>query len=423
MKSKAIVLTCFIGTALEWYDFSLFGILASILSEVFFPHNDPAISLLKTFAVFSVGFLIRPIAALYWGYVGDKLGRKKAVTIIISIMTLSTVGIGLLPSYETIGIGAPILLVIFRLLQGFSASGEHAGMLAYLYEVAPSTKKGIYSSISISGVFAGMSLAIFSSLIVHQFLSKQMLYQWGWRLPFLLSSILGVVALIFIKKLVESTEFAKYIHLNNKIFTKQWMGMLREHTSQLIRATGLFQLAVIIPYIVFVYMVAIVIKNDVFSSASIYLITFCNLAMTSVLVMFFGYIGEQYNKWLYTISISCVAVGAIFIFPWFFSKNVMLFAFAQGYFGFFTAMFVGPLCSMLSQLFLPQIRYTGIALSLNIAATLFGGISPLILALFQLTKWPILYSIVFIIVSCGVAGICKITEKNELTYASQSLLR
>ncbi|WP_423063576.1 MFS transporter [Candidiatus Paracoxiella cheracis] len=333
MKNKGLIVTCLSGTALEWFDFSLFGIMSPILAELFFPSGNKTVSLLKVFIVFSIGFLVRPIAAFYWGYLGDKVGRKKTIILIVVLMTISSVAIGLLPTYESIGIASTVLLVMFRLMQGFSASGEHAGMLAYLYESSPREKKSFFSSISIAGVFVGMALATLFSLLVRVGLSKADLVSWGWRVPFLFSSVLGVVAFILRVKLLESDQFSEYIKSRNSLSTNRWAYTLLESKKQIIKGIGVFQLAVVIPYVIFVYMVAHAVKILALDPDNVYLLTFINLFLTAVLVIYFGFLGSKIKSWSQPFSIICLGVGSIFLFHWLYGESLAKYFIAQLYFG------------------------------------------------------------------------------------------
>lgn len=417
MKSRKLIATCLSGTALEWFDFSLFGILSPILAELFFPSSNKTVSLLKAFVVFSIGFLVRPIAAFYWGYLGDKIGRTKVIILIISMMTVSSVAIGLLPTYTSIGIASTALLTLFRLMQGFSASGEHAGMLAYLYEVSPKEKRYFYSSISIAGVFVGMSMAILFSLIVRVILNKSGMLAWGWRVPFLFSSVLGLVAYFLRKKLVESKQFDQYLKSRNSVSPMKWIHLLFEHKSQILRGIGIFQLAVVIPYVTFVYMVAHAVKVETLNASHVYFFTFINLVATAFLVTYFGSLGKSIKKWSQPLSIVCLGFGAIFLFHWLYGGNLLRYFIAQLYFGIFTAMLVGPFCSSLSESFTVGIRYTGIAVCFNISATIFGGLSPVVFSLIQFTESPILYSVIFIVTSCIIALASIVMTQEEKVYA------
>jgi MFS family permease len=197
------------GTVIEWYDFYIFGSLAAVLSSVFYPETNATISLLKWLATFAVGFAVRPFGALVFGRVGDLVGRKYAFMITLLIMGGSTAAIGLLPGYATIGIGAPILLVTLRLLQGLALGGEYGGAAVYVAEHAPDGKRGFYTSFIQTTATLGLFVSLLVILGTKAAMSDAAFRAWGWRIPFLLSAVLVVVSYYIRARMAESPLFAK----------------------------------------------------------------------------------------------------------------------------------------------------------------------------------------------------------------------
>jgi len=196
-----------IGNFIEWYDFGLYGFFAVTISALFFPSSDPAAALLSTFAVFALGFLVRPLGAFAFGWVGDRVGRRASLLAAVIMMSLSTVLLGVLPTYETIGVFATVLLVVLRLFQGLCAGGEYAGATIYVVEHAPKGWRGRYGSLSPAAVGIGTATAALVSLIVTSSVSDASLESWGWRIPFLISGPLGVIAIILRMRIEETPEF------------------------------------------------------------------------------------------------------------------------------------------------------------------------------------------------------------------------
>ena len=183
----------FIGNFVEWFDYASYGYLAAVIAVVFFPEADKTAGLLAAFAVFAISFLIRPVGGIFWGHIGDRIGRRNALSWSILIMSGATFCIAFLPSYASIGMWAPILLLVIRMVQGFSASGEYAGASAFLAEYAPTGKRGLYCSIVPASTAAGL---LFGSLFVagmHMFLTLEQIHDWGWRVPFLLAAPFGLI--------------------------------------------------------------------------------------------------------------------------------------------------------------------------------------------------------------------------------------
>jgi MFS family permease len=197
------------GTVIEWYDFYIFGSLAAVISGVFYPETNQTISLLKWLATFAAGFAVRPFGALVFGRIGDLVGRKYAFMVTLLIMGGSTAAIGLLPGYATLGIFAPILLVTLRLLQGLALGGEYGGAAVYVAEHSPDHKRGYYTSFIQTTATLGLFLSLIVILVTKHSMSDADFKAWGWRIPFLLSSILVVVSYYIRARMAESPLFAR----------------------------------------------------------------------------------------------------------------------------------------------------------------------------------------------------------------------
>ncbi|HMH85225.1 MAG TPA: MFS transporter, partial [Gemmatimonadaceae bacterium] len=197
-----------VGTMIEWYDFYIFGSLAAIIATQFFPGGNPTASFLKTLATFAVGFAVRPFGALVFGRIGDLTGRKFAFLATLLIMGGSTAAIGFLPGYGRIGIAAPIVLVILRLLQGLALGGEYGGAAVYVAEHAPDGRRGYYTSFIQTTATLGLFLSLAVILIVRAIVGEDAFKVWGWRVPFILSLLLVAISYYIRIRLRESPLFA-----------------------------------------------------------------------------------------------------------------------------------------------------------------------------------------------------------------------
>jgi MFS family permease len=195
------------GTIFEWYDFFIYGTLAAIIGPVFFPGDNAILSTLLVWATFAVGFGFRPIGAILFGYLGDKLGRKYTFLVTVTLMGIATAGVGLLPSAETIGIAAPIIIILLRILQGLALGGEYGGAAIYVAEHAPPEKRGFYTSFIQASVVGGFVLSLIVVLSTKWLMPADLFNAWGWRVPFLLSLILLAISLWMRLKLSESPVF------------------------------------------------------------------------------------------------------------------------------------------------------------------------------------------------------------------------
>ncbi|WP_374650013.1 MFS transporter [Rhizorhabdus sp.] len=206
-RDRLVILASTLGTVFEWYDFFIYGTLAGIVAGHFFPSDNPAVSFLIFLASFGVGFGMRPLGALFFGVLGDRLGRKYTFLVTIALMGVATAAVGVLPTYETIGVAAPILLVLCRILQGLALGGEYGGAAIYVAEHAPSDRRGLYTSFIQSGVVGGFLLSLIVVLGAGLVISDAEFEAWGWRIPFLFSLVLLGISLWIRLKLKESPVF------------------------------------------------------------------------------------------------------------------------------------------------------------------------------------------------------------------------
>ena len=251
-RSRQVV-AAVIGNALEWYDFIVYGFLASIIARQFFPSEDEYASLLMALATFGVGFFMRPVGGILLGIYADRKGRKAAMQLIIRLMTVSIALIAFAPNYAAIGMGAPLLIVVARMLQGFATGGEYASATAFLVESAPAHRKGLYGSWQLVGqclaVFGGAAMV---ALVTH-FFSPQTLDLWGWRVPFVLGLLIGPVGL-WIRRHLEDPE--EFIQARKQATgpAPSLMDVLRDHRRSILVSMGLACGATVSFYVVLVNM-------------------------------------------------------------------------------------------------------------------------------------------------------------------------
>lgn len=198
-----------VGTLIEWYDFYIFGSLATILSEQFFPKSNPTVAILSTLAFFAAGFVVRPFGAIFFGRLGDLIGRKYTFLVTLILMGGSTFAIGLVPSYASIGLFAPLLVLIFRLIQGLALGGEYGGAATYVAEHAPIGKRGFYTSFIQTTATLGLFVSIGVILTVRSSVGIEAFADWGWRIPFILSAVLVIVSVLIRMRMEESPLFTK----------------------------------------------------------------------------------------------------------------------------------------------------------------------------------------------------------------------
>src|SRR5436190_15312505 len=209
-KSLWFVITASsVGTLIEWYDFYIFGTLATILSAQFFPNSNPTAAFLSTLATFAVGFVVRPFGALVFGRLGDLVGRKYTFLVTLVLMGGSTFAIGLVPGYATIGIAAPLIVLLLRIVQGLALGGEYGGAATYVAEHAPVGRRGYFTSFIQTTATLGLFLSLGVILVVSEWVGVEAFTEWGWRIPFLLSAILVGISIYIRLKMQESPLFAR----------------------------------------------------------------------------------------------------------------------------------------------------------------------------------------------------------------------
>src|SRR5262247_171384 len=395
-----------IGTAIEWYDFFLYGTAAALIfNKLFFPTFDPMIGTLLAFATYALGFVARPLGGLVFGHYGDKIGRKTMLYLTLLIMGVATVFIGFLPTYETLGIWAAFLLIACRLVQGFGLGGEWGGAVLMAVEHAPEDRKGFYGSWPQLGAPLGLVLGTLVFSIFSATMSDAQFLAWGWRLPFLFSIALVIVGLWIRFTLAESPEFQKVKD------TKQEARMpiidaIREHPGNILLAMGARFAENGFFYIYATFTLAFAtqalgmnrqdILNGVLIAAAIEVFT----------IPAFGALSDVVGR--RPVYIFGAIFSALMSFPLFMllaTKNpqmawiAIILGLAIGH-----AAMYGPQASFLSELFGTKVRYSGVSLGYNLASIFAGALSPLIatglMAAYAPQTWPIsVYMIILALIT------------------------
>ena len=373
------------GTMIEWYDFYLFGTLAPIIAGAFFADSSPTIAFLKTLATFATGFAVRPFGAIVFGRVGDLVGRKYAFLVTLLIMGGATFVIGLLPSYKTIGIFAPIVLVTLRLLQGLALGGEYGGAAVYVAEHAPDHKRGYYTSFIQTTATLGFFVSIAVILVVRLSMSEADFKQWGWRIPFLLSFFLVAMSIYIRMKLRESPLFVK-LKDEGKTSTAPLRDSLGSGANWRVMLLVLFGAAAgqaVIWYtgqFYALYFLLNVLKIE-FVKANV--IVAVALALGTPFFILFGALSDRMGRKKVMMAGNLIAL--LSYYPIYqamkaYSEPVnapmlTLLVFIQV---IFVTMVYGPIAAFLVEAFPARIRYTSLSLPYHIGNGWFGGFTPLI---------------------------------------------
>ncbi|MDF1655566.1 MAG: MFS transporter [Coxiellaceae bacterium] len=372
--NRRLLLICSMGGVLEFYDFVVYALMAGYLAQLFFPSQNHLLSLMATFATFSLGYLVRPLGGIVFGHFGDRVGRKQSFTYSVLIMAISTLAIGLVPTYKTWGVAAPIVLTLLRICQGFSLGGEIPGALSYASESVPD-RKGVACAIIFSSLIAGLVLGSLVNAIITAWLPQQALSRWGWRLPFLLGGIFGFVSYILRCHLTESVIFQSIAHRAHRF---PLATVLKQHKVATLIGIILVGYGAVSTALYFIFTPAYVATILHQPMATFLWVKTAATASGIIYCIGFGFIADRFGyKWVLLLltALSVVATYGIFaIYAYDFGQ----YAWALILSGFFNGCVWGMLPSLLVKLFPVEVRYSGSALSYNIGFGFMGGLTPLI---------------------------------------------
>jgi len=373
-----VILAAGIGTTVEFFDFAVYGYVATTIAALFFPQSSPTAGLLATLAIFAVAFVVRPIGGILFGHFGDRYGRKPALAVSVVAMALATFLIGLLPTYDTIGVLAPFLLVVIRSLQGLSAGGEIGGAAAMLAETSPDKHRGFISSATQVGSLAGLLLASAVVALTTLSVSKEEFASWAWRIPFLLALPTGLIGFYIRSRLEEAPAF-KEIERSGEIAQLPVAEALRTSSKLVLKAFGIAAADFAGFYIVFVYVSIYLQTVGKMTRLQATWSSTATLLVAALALMGFGYLSDRIGRRA-VIAASCIGflIATLPMFHLMQGESLALAVLAQIVLGLCVACIMGPLWAILAEMFSTRLRYSGICLGFNLAAVLIGGTSPYI---------------------------------------------
>lgn len=377
--TKKILVASLVGSSIEWFDYFLYGTVAALVfNELFFHSEDPTVGLMLAYASFALSFFIRPLGGIIFSHIGDRIGRKKTLVLTLSLMGGGTVLMGLLPTYSTIGVTAPILLIILRLIQGLGLGGEWGGALLLAVEYAPKNKRGFFGSIPQMGVTIGMLLGTLA-LSIMTLLPENSFMTWGWRVPFLLSALLVFFGL-WIRKGIDETPSFRKAQEKGEIAKIPFIETIRTHWKEVLIAVGA-KVVETAPFYIFGTFIVSYATTQLGYSRTVTLnaVTLATI-ITTILIPYMGRLSDTFGrKKLYVIG-TCLMI--IYAFPYFWlihqhSAVLLIVATVLGL-GIIWAPITAVLGTMFSEIFKSNVRYTGITLGYQIGAAVAGGTAPLV---------------------------------------------
>ncbi|MCY0389670.1 MFS transporter [Robbsia sp. Bb-Pol-6] len=379
---RRAVIASVIGNGLEWFDFLIYAYFAKIIAHVFFPLGNPFLSTSLTFATFAVGFIVRPLGGIAIGAYADRVGRRKTLSMLILLMALSTVLMGVTPSYRSIGIAAPLLVLLARVLQGLSVGGEFATAAAMLSEYAPRGKKMFYGSFQMTSQAIALVLSSGFAYFLTTHLDRAALESWGWRIPFLLGAVVGPVGFYIRHKVAESPEFVALRDQQGHRTQAPRASLgrfLRERGDAVLCAMGVIIVGAATNYLWHTFMPSYIerqlhlpLKNALLGTAASGLVSLAGYPLAGKLADRFG----AYRLFFPVVTVWVLAAYPLFLWVLAHPTPERVFA-AQMMATVVLSLMSGPHPGMLTQLFPTATRSTGVALAYNVAVTLFGGLAPL----------------------------------------------
>ena len=413
-KTRQAVSAAVIGNVLEWYDFAVYGYVAVILARKFFPAGDEVTALLSTFLAYGLGFLARPLGGIILGRLGDTHGRKLALLITIALMAGGTVLIGILPTYAAIGIAAPLLLVLARLLQGFSAGGEWGSSTAYIVEWAPPNRRGFYGSFQQMSVVAGLLLGSGVAALLNTVLTPEQMDAWGWRVPFLLGGILGPVGL-WMRRTIDETPAYKKAAAEPVAATA---GDTANNWTMAGRAFGFTIVWTVCFYVLLAYMPTWSQKYMNISAAAALWANTIGLLILVVAIPFMGTLSDRIGR--KPLLLACCAFFVILPFPLFkyllgSGSSFATLLYVQILFALAISMFSGPGPAAIAEIFPTRTRSTWMTSGYALAVAIFGGFAPLI-SVWLITRFDEPIAHVFYLMAAGVVSTLVIFTLRETAH-------
>ncbi|MFC9081656.1 glycine betaine/L-proline transporter ProP [Streptomyces sp. NPDC057062] len=369
-----------LGNAMEWFDFGVYSYIAVTLGKVFFPSGSPTAQLLSTFGAFAAAFLVRPLGGTVFGPLGDRVGRQKVLALTMIMMAAGTFAIGLIPSYATIGVGAPVLLLAARLVQGFSTGGEYAGASTFIAEYAPDKRRGFFGSWLEFGTLAGYIGGAGLVTLLTALLSSDDLVAWGWRIPFLIAGPMGIIGLYLRMRLEETPAFAAEVEKAEaarprvplrEMVTGQWKALLL--------CMGLVLVFNVTDYMLLSYMPSYLTSELKYDETHGLLVVLGVMALMMVVQPFAGALTDRIGR-RPLIAAGCagflfLSVPAVRLIR---QGGLLAVALGMGALGLLLVCFTAAMPAALPALFPTRVRYGSLSIGFNVSVSLFGGTTPLV---------------------------------------------
>lgn len=410
------ILSGLVGNILEWYDFAVYAFLVPVLSKLFFAEKNQTIAVLLTLAVFGSGFVARPLGALLFGHLGDKYGRRVALSAVMIAMGLSTFCMGLLPTYQTVGMLAPTLLVVLRLLQGLSSGGEWGGSASFVVEYAPPGRRGLFGSLHLTGVAAGFLLGAAIVAILNALGSPDAMLGGLWRVPLFFGVVVAAVGFFIRLGMDETPSFAAAAEKGEVVAAPIKMA-LTENIGAIVNVFGITVFHAISSWVFLVYIVTYLSTVAKLPFGAALNINLWGLAVTVVAAPLSGLLSDRFGRKPLLIASTVLTIVCIIpVFKAFNSGDYYTALIAHCFMTAILCLYFGPLPATLVELFPTNVRYSGLSIAYNFAHAILGGFAPLIAqSLAVATGDPI--SSTYYVIAGAVCSLLVLLRVKETAFA------
>ncbi|MCZ4535748.1 MFS transporter [Gordonia terrae] len=400
-----------IGNATEWYDYGVYAAASVYLTQAFFPGEFGTVG---TMLGFAISFVLRPLGGMVWGPIGDRIGRKSVLAMTILLISGATALIGLLPTHASIGFWAPVLLILLRVIQGFSTGGEYGGAATFMAEYAPDNKRGKYGSFLEFGTLAGFCGGTLFVLLLQLALSDSLMDQWGWRIPFLLALPMGLIGL-YLRSQMEDTPVFQELEQDNEIKGSAWTrfkDLLINYRRPIITMFGLVIALNVANYTLLAYQPTYLQNTIDLSETSASVVNLIGQLVMMLLIPFFGWWSDSTGRkpmwWGSLIGLFVLALPLYWLMRQGFAWAIVAFVIL----GVLYIPQLATISATFPAMFPTQVRYAGFAISYNVATAAFGGTAPLVNdAVVEKTEWS-LFPAVYMMGACaiGMVALCFLKE-------------
>jgi MHS family proline/betaine transporter-like MFS transporter len=405
-----------IGNILEQYDFSLYAYFSTVFATLFFPNIDPNAGTLAVFAIFAVGLLMRPIGGILFGYLGDTFGRKDALFFSLMFMAVPTILIGLLPTYNQIGIWAPALLTLLRMFQGLPVGGEYANSIVYLTENAPVNRRGFAGSFALVGTGIGWLFASLTGGLLLTFFSTEAVHSYAWRIPFLLGGTTAIFGLILRLKAKETIEFTA-LKEAGKLSPHPVWETLKEQKKKMLTIIGFNLVSTIGGYLIYAYLPSFMNKVIHMPMADALFINTIGLTLFIFLIPLAGFLADRVGS--KKVFLAGSAAFFLFSYPLFALLSYGTFISSLSAMILFTviiALYHGPLPGFMAESFPSKIRASSVSIAYNFASSLFAGTGPLVAAFLVQYTGSSFSPAYYLILAALISFITILSQANVALY-------